>query len=160
MLPRRSAIDPADLGVDQEAPPSRREINVHVDVLSCMTGITRFLQRPQIAIPFYNNTSNTITKLAIPVKYDKTEDPETVLHPSFWLQFDYALMEEPGKAIGKWEVVRTIYGFAGYNELVRPGEEIKPSFPYDGSGNDILQRFDRGGAPRYVCFLADPFNPI
>lgn len=71
---------------------SNTTINIHMDVLSCMTGVTRFQQRPELA-PYVHLT------------YDKTENDIQLLEPEFWAQFDYALMEEPGKAIGKWETV-------------------------------------------------------
>ena len=134
---------------------SRKELNIHVDVLSCMTGITRFLQRPAVARYHHNATTKTTTTVLFPFRYDKTEDPETLLHPGFWSQFDYALMEEPGKAIGKWEIVRTVYGFAGYNELLRPGDEVKPSFPYSGSGNDTWHGVE-DGAFGYVVLRLMP----
>jgi len=156
----RPAISSTDLGIEQISPSTPgEEINVHVDVLSCMTGTTRFLQRPHMILPFHNATTNNITSLTIPIKYDKTEDPERLLHPDFWSQFDYALMEEPGKTIGKWEVVRTVYGFAGYNELVRPGEEVKPSFPYSGSGNDTWHGVDSGDFG-YVALHASNRNSL
>ena len=107
-----------------------------------MTGVTRFLQRPNLDVPFYNATTSITTTLTVPITYDKTEEPEIILLPEFWSQFDYALMEEPGKAIGKWEVVRTIYGYAGWNELIRPGDDVKPSLPYSVSVNDTWHGVD------------------
>lgn len=91
---------PADL--------TNHTINVHMDVLSCMTGVTRFLQNNHVAPPTH-------------LTYDKTENDTQLLDPAFWSQFDYALMEEPGKAIGKWEVVRTVFAYAGI-EVLRPGD--------------------------------------
>jgi alpha-1,6-mannosyltransferase len=55
------------------------------------------------------------------IVFDKEENEEKLLEPKFWEQFDYALMEVPGKAIGSWEVVDTIYAFAGL-EFLRPGQ--------------------------------------
>lgn len=55
--------------------------------------------------------------------YDKTDDPDALLDPAFWDRFDFALMERPEKAIGKWEVVDVIYGFGGI-KIVRPGEVL------------------------------------
>ncbi|KAL2064972.1 hypothetical protein VTL71DRAFT_4112 [Oculimacula yallundae] len=84
-------------------------LNIHVDILSCMTGITHFQQTPHL-------------KPTLHLHYDKTESPaELLLDPGFWSRFDYALMEEPGKAIGKWEVVRTVFAYSGI-EILRPGD--------------------------------------
>ena len=99
--------------------PSSERLFVHMDVLSCMTGATRFQEIPnQVAelkeFPVINGVPTHIV-------FDKTENDEKLLEPSFWEKFDYALMEVPGKAIGSWEVVDTIYAFAGM-EFLRPGQ--------------------------------------
>lgn len=70
---------------------------VYMDNLSCQTGVTRFLE---------HDTSSGWT-------YDKTEDEQTLLDPVFWQQFDYVLSEKPERVIGSWQVVDTIYGYAG-----------------------------------------------
>ena len=95
-----------------------------MDVLSCMTGVTRFIQ-------YSSDVSSadelpTIAGRPTLIKYDKTEDDEQLLNPAFWEQFDYALMEEPGKAIGKWEVVGVVYAYAGL-EILRPGDRSSVS---------------------------------
>ncbi|KAL2358110.1 Alg9-like mannosyltransferase family-domain-containing protein [Cryomyces antarcticus] len=69
-------------------------INVYLGNLACQTGVTRFLQADGWV-------------------YDKTDDKAQLLHPAFWERFDYALVERPEKAIGKWEVLETVYGYAG-----------------------------------------------
>ncbi|PVH88358.1 glycosyltransferase family 22 protein [Cadophora sp. DSE1049] len=88
--------------------PTNTTLNIHMDVLSCMTGITLFQQTPHLSPTLH-------------LTYDKTEDSPELLDPAFWASFDYALMEEPGKAIGKWEVVRTVFAYAGI-EVLRPGD--------------------------------------
>ncbi|KAH8676656.1 glycosyltransferase family 22 protein [Tricladium varicosporioides] len=94
-------------------------IDIHMDVLSCMTGVTHFLEIP--------SPSTSPSKLSLIngrptlIHYDKTEDKEILLEPSFWGRFDYALMEEPEKAIGKWDIIETIYAYAGI-EFLRPGD--------------------------------------
>lgn len=93
---------------------SKPDIRVHMDTLSCMTGVTRFLQIPR--------ATNRGTRWL----YDKTEDEERLLHPAFWNQFDYALAERPEKAIGSWEVIHTVQGFAGFN-TIRPGQGLRHS---------------------------------
>ena len=94
---------------------------VHMDVLSCMTGVTRFQEISShrtelIETPMVNGLPTNIV-------FDKEENEETLLQPAFWERFDYALMEVPGKAIGKWEVVDTIYAYAGV-EFLRPGQGV------------------------------------
>ncbi|MCJ1402594.1 dolichyl-P-Man:Man(7)GlcNAc(2)-PP-dolichol alpha-1,6-mannosyltransferase [Xylographa trunciseda] len=93
---------------------SQNIINVHMDTLSCMTGITRFLQIP----PSQNSSASNGHTLWL---YDKTENETQLLHPGFWEKFDYVLAERPEKAIGGWEILHTIDGLTGV-QLVRPGE--------------------------------------
>ncbi|KAL5320784.1 hypothetical protein ACEPPN_011594 [Leptodophora sp. 'Broadleaf-Isolate-01'] len=84
-------------------------ITIHLDVLSCMTGITHFQETTHLTPHLH-------------LSYDKTESPpEVLLDPAFWATFDYALMEEPGRAVGKWEVVGTVFAYAGM-EFLRPGD--------------------------------------
>jgi alpha-1,6-mannosyltransferase len=94
-------------------------IYVHMDVLSCMTGVTRFQEIPSRTAKIAELP--IIAGVPTYIVYDKEENKDKLLDPAFWEQFDYALMEEPGKAIGKWEVVDTIYGLAGM-EILRPGQ--------------------------------------
>lgn len=104
---------------------------MHMDVLACMTGVSRFQQDfPSPPLSHYvsslllasNKTSSEPSKTLSPVvyRYDKTEDPTTLLDPAFWTRFDYVLAERPETVIGSWEIVDTIYGFAGI-EFLRPG---------------------------------------
>jgi len=85
-----------------------------------MTGVTRFQELPSRNVPF--SSLPTINNRTVQLSYDKTEDEEELLTPSFWEKFDYALVEEPGRAIGKWEIVGTVFAYAGI-ELLRPGDE-------------------------------------
>ncbi|KAI9640663.1 alpha-1,6- mannosyltransferase [Ciborinia camelliae] len=89
-------------------------ISIHMDVLSCMTGITLFQQYPSLPLRFPQNQNITL-------HYDKTEDSPELGEAAFWMKFDYALMEEPGLAIGKWEVLDTVFAYAGI-EVLRPGD--------------------------------------
>lgn len=109
-------------------------VRVHMDVLSCMTGVSRF-QQDAPTPPFYHvllssashssssNRSIPDTPIkgnqAIQYVYDKTEDETLLLTPEFWTQFDYVLAESPERVIGKWEVVYIAYGYAGL-EFLRP----------------------------------------
>ena len=91
-----------------------RIVSVHMDTLSCTTGITRFLEKPPPQNIMGHNSTLWI--------YDKTEDPQMLLSPAFWDRFDYALAEKPEKVIGRWEIVGVVKGFAGVR-ILRPGEE-------------------------------------
>ncbi|OJD29840.1 alpha-mannosyltransferase subunit [Diplodia corticola] len=69
--------------------------------------------------------------------YDKTDDPDMLLNPSFWADFDYVLAERPEKVIGKWEVVDVVYAFGGIR-IVRPGEKL----------GEVLGGVEEGLGPR------------
>jgi alpha-1,6-mannosyltransferase len=94
-------------------------ISVHMDILSCMTGVTRFQELPSRNVPI--SKFPVINNRTVQLSYDKTEDDGELLNPAFWQKFDYALMEAPEKAIGKWEVVGTVFAYAGI-EFLRPGD--------------------------------------
>ncbi|KAF3055782.1 Dol-P-Man:Man(7)GlcNAc(2)-PP-Dol alpha-1,6-mannosyltransferase [Daldinia childiae] len=101
-------------------------IMVHTDVLSCMTGVTLFGQHPYP--PNDRHPANGLT-----FNYDKTEDESTLRSPAFWEKFDYVLAEDPASAIGPWEIVGVVEGFAGV-ELIKPSAH---------SGSDIENGQDR-----------------
>lgn len=105
-----------------------RTVSVHMDTLSCMTGITRFLEKPVME----DATPATIWR------YDKTEEVERLLDPVFWLQFDYVLAESPERVIGKWEIEETVDGYAGLMVL-RPGQALGDEgvWRYDGSDSPL-----------------------
>jgi alpha-1,6-mannosyltransferase len=104
---------------DHEAFAPYETISVHMDVLSCMTGVTRFQELPSRNVPF--SKLPVVNNRTVQLFYDKTEDDDKLLDPAFWQQFDYALMEAPEKAIGKWQVVGTVFAYAGI-EILRPGD--------------------------------------
>ena len=87
-------------------------VEVHMDTLACMTGVTRFLER---APPALDDAQSAFWV------YDKTEDEEKLLDPLFWGKFDYALAERPERVIGSWHVLSTVDGYAGV-ALMRPEE--------------------------------------
>lgn len=101
-------------------------VHIHMDVLSCMTGISRFQQYPTVGL---NGNGSVDLDLApriagIPtlITYDKTEESDELLNPLWWNTFDFALMEDPGMAIGLWETIGVVHAYAGL-ELLRPGQE-------------------------------------
>ena len=112
----------------------KRTVNVHMDTLTCMTGVTHFLEHP----PPKEISNATVWR------YDKTEDEDRLLDPTFWLQFDYVLAESPERVIGKWEIVGTADGYAGLT-LLRPGQPIEDSEGQDCNSLDApIQRILRG----------------
>ncbi|KAI1855530.1 hypothetical protein JX266_000395 [Neoarthrinium moseri] len=98
------------------ASPDVQAVMVHTDVLSCMTGVTLFGQHT-----YPPNDSKPVTE-TVSFAFDKTEKSSTLRNPAFWSKFDYVLLEDPSKAIGSWETIGTIEGFAGV-EVLRPGME-------------------------------------
>jgi alpha-1,6-mannosyltransferase len=110
-------------------------IYVHMDAMTCMTGVTRFLQ---ITEP--KNAS--LAEGATIWVYDKTDDEETLLHPDFWTKFDYAIAECPERVIGPWELVHTVNGFGGV-DILRPKDDMRePNYLVAAS------KSGKGGLPR------------
>lgn len=104
------------------AHPSDSSFNVYFDNLACQTGVTRFLENhsgPQTILDVLEAQDITNKRTWT---YSKTEDPQLVLDPRFWLDFDYVLAENPEKVIGKWEPVHVVYGFDGVRVL-KPGQK-------------------------------------
>ncbi|KAI9662291.1 MAG: dolichyl-P-Man:Man(7)GlcNAc(2)-PP-dolichol alpha-1,6-mannosyltransferase [Bathelium mastoideum] len=129
-------------------PAQPREIAVHIDTLAFHTGATRFLEQPP---PDSALASSLLVGSegrggrgsgggeAIRWSYDKTDEkfyPDTLRSVAFWDRFEWALVEEPARAIGAWEVVETVYGYAGVR-LLGSGEKLE--FEEDGVGV-LLQR--------------------
>ncbi|OQN99467.1 hypothetical protein B0A48_14445 [Cryoendolithus antarcticus] len=75
-----------------DSTPGKR---VYLDNLACQTGVTKFQQIRDTWL------------------YDKTEDPDQLLTPLFWQDFDYVLAEDPKRIIGNWPVKETITAFEG-----------------------------------------------
>lgn len=103
-------------------------VKVHMDVYSCMTGITRFQEdspSPPIwrsedfHLPFWG-----MTPAAVKWQFDKTEDEATLRDPAFWEQFDYALMANTEAALGEWRMVGVVWGYGGRIEVVRPQKRL------------------------------------
>lgn len=115
-------------------------VAVHADVLSCMTGVTRFGVAGSSNVPTrhhfaHDNDNNADVVIAghsdssasgAPAAWltmDKTEDAAMLADGSFWLRFDYLLMEDE-KAVtgGQWDTVAVVEGLAGI-EMLKPGAE-------------------------------------
>ncbi|KAI9745127.1 MAG: dolichyl-P-Man:Man(7)GlcNAc(2)-PP-dolichol alpha-1,6-mannosyltransferase [Claussenomyces sp. TS43310] len=123
------------------------QVRVHMDVLSCMTGVTRF-QQDHPSPPFLA-LAESLWQAPKPAKsqhphaaglgsprptlfhYDKTENETTLLDPAFWTQFDYVLTAEPERVIGSWRVVATVFAYAGI-EVLRPGQTPTALLPPEG----------------------------
>ncbi|KAI2465052.1 glycosyltransferase family 22 protein [Annulohypoxylon bovei var. microspora] len=117
--------------------PDLQTVTVHTDVLSCMTGVTLFGQHT--SYPHHSRPTNEIS-----FNYDKTEDENLLRNPSFWEKFDYLLVENPSKVIGRWETVGVVEGFAGV-ELIKPNTPLGSDVE---SGQDRV--FGRGAFVRRV----------
>lgn len=90
-----------------------KPVRVYMDNLACQTGVTRFQQ----VYALWN--------------YDKTEDKDTLLDPSFWQQFDYVLAERPERVIGNWKPIAVIEAYAGLT--IRPQEGDRDILPVPAS---------------------------
>ncbi|KAI4184867.1 MAG: hypothetical protein LQ348_004473, partial [Seirophora lacunosa] len=121
-------------------------VHVHMDTLSCMTGITRFLQLPPpspllpppSSIPPSSPPHDSAAPAGTPEEeedatatklfyiYDKSENETQLLDPLFWVRFDWALAESVERVIGRWVVEETVDAYAGLR-VVRPGEASEES---------------------------------
>lgn len=115
-------------------------ISVHMDVLSCMTGVTRF-QQYYLSSGEYRDLP-VIHGKPILIRYDKTEDEEVLLLPEFWEKFDYVLTEEPERAIGSWDVIGEISAYTGF-EILKPG--TRPAGTDNPSAAYAVNKLDKEG---------------
>jgi alpha-1,6-mannosyltransferase len=102
-------------------------VDVHADVLTCMTGLTLFGQNPS-AYPIAFAITPEPDSTAPILVFDKTEKGDQLYWPRFWERFDYALAEDPRKVLGGWQVVGVVTGYDGL-EILKPGS----SAPSDGT---------------------------
>ncbi|KAL8663931.1 MAG: hypothetical protein Q9202_003480 [Teloschistes flavicans] len=117
-------------------------VRVHMDTLSCMTGVTRFLQHPAPdSLPDVRR-NRTLAWI-----YDKTEDESKLLDPLFWQQFDWVLAERVERIIGKWEVVDTVDAYAGVR-VINPDDKDHTTISED-------EAKERENAWRKLLWLAD-----
>lgn len=85
--------------------------------------------------------------------YDKSDDSAQLLDPLFWDKFDYAVMEDPGRAIGAWEVVGKVYGL-GKVRVLRPDEE-RGSTQRDKGPAGVVGQVYGGILAEGYCLLKD-----
>lgn len=108
-------------------------VTIHADVLSCMTGVTRFGVSGGNNVPTRHNflgdvdvvvagnSDGTESSPAAWLTLDKTEDEAELARADFWLRFDYLLMEDEQVVKGGlWDTVAVVEGYAGI-EVLKPG---------------------------------------
>ncbi|KAM3420195.1 Mannosyltransferase [Cercospora zeina] len=104
-------------------PEYRVPYKIHLGNLATQTGITKFQQ-----------TRRTW-------KYDKSDSQTALLEPDFWLQFEYALAENPARVIGPWQRYATVSSFAGIT-FDPDEEELLPLTPVFGDwGHAVQERY-------------------
>ncbi|KAL8837051.1 MAG: hypothetical protein Q9176_005920 [Flavoplaca citrina] len=157
-LNRLHTIVPQQLSQERRQYPTgqgmeRNMVSVHMDTLSCMTGITRFQQVPAPPIAELEDGSREKGfegQEDLFWVYDKTEEEDKLLDPLFWERFDWVLAENPKRVIGRWVVVETVEGYAGL-KVLRPGDDAVES---DGRGvkdiGDMVRQRDVGGVWRVL----------
>ena len=113
------AIEYLHNGIDHA---QTRHYSAYFDNLACQTGVTRFLEShdgPQTVLDTLEGSNLIKSKTWT---YSKEEDPQRLLDPLFWSEFDFALAERPEKVIGSWSVIYVVYGYGGV-QILRPGEK-------------------------------------
>lgn len=96
-------------------PTKYRNIGVHADVLTCMTGLTLFGTNP-LGLPRGTRVSGTL------LDFDKSEDPRDLKSFKFWGRFDYLLLEAGAELPpGRWDTLAVIEGLDGL-DVLRPGD--------------------------------------
>lgn len=127
-------------------------VNVHADVLTCMTGLTLFTQNTAglpLALPLAmpEEGMSEARDSALLLIIDKTEKNVTLGKPSFWEQFDFALLENPALALGTWETVGVVQGFDGIELLTpRDGDGTKDGLERTGEDNVL-------GLGAYIAYI-------
>ena len=93
------------------------------------------------------HTSIEQDSTAVEWVYDKTEDEKKLLDPIFWQQFDYVLAEQPERVIGSWEVIDTVYGFAGVGTKPEPteaGDKLRVALDLPGLPDSYVKTYVKG----------------
>jgi alpha-1,6-mannosyltransferase len=135
-------------------------ITLYMGNLACQTGVTRFLQQPQILHSANGNEEDA--SIGTKWEYDKTEDPILKSTPAFWSNIDYAIIEDEelkqlqshSSDLESWEVIDTIVGFGGFR-LIKPSA---PSQQHDDSSSieiDALRRIAGEKGVDYYKIMRD-----
>ncbi|GAM82140.1 hypothetical protein ANO11243_001190 [Dothideomycetidae sp. 11243] len=99
---------------------------VHMTNLALQTGVTRFQEIHR------ERSTPDVLDFASWV-YDKSDDAAQLHDPMFWESFDYAIVENPMSAIGPWDVLSEIKGYAGVGVRLSSsevkGDEEQVLFP-------------------------------
>lgn len=116
--------------------PPQPTIRVHLTNLALQTGVTHLLSTPSFTKSNLSTAGHDRSSLYLPGShdgsrpalssntrtrwlYDKSDNETKFLTPTFWAQFDYVVVEDPGRVIGAWDVVDTIPSL-GKLRLLRP----------------------------------------
>ncbi|EEH45411.2 dolichyl-P-Man:Man(7)GlcNAc(2)-PP-dolichol alpha-1,6-mannosyltransferase [Paracoccidioides brasiliensis Pb18] len=147
---------------------NKEHIRVHMDNLSCQTGITLFLQKPAPKSPLIvlpGSPDGKYPEIRSGTQawvYDKTEarDIDAMKDPkAFWDRFDYVLVEVGADGTsdrpGRWEAVQEIKGFGGVKVLGpgdEGGEEVEEAVSRRLFGDAGLKgwRWAKGVVRRYI----------
>lgn len=123
----QNTILPAEL-----AEPSHfRNIAVHADVLTCMTGLTLFGTNPH-GLPKGTRESGTL------VEFDKTENPTSLRDWRFWSRFEYLLHESGEIPPGKWTTLATVEGLSGLEVLSPTDKDDHKSLTEAELGGELV----------------------
>ncbi|KAI5466640.1 Alg9-like mannosyltransferase family-domain-containing protein [Mariannaea sp. PMI_226] len=106
-------------------------IKVHADTLTCMTGLTLFGQNPH-GIPIALDYPQPVTFEGPIILYDKSEIEHQYDWPVFWERFDYTLVEDSSKVLGRWEVKGIILGYDGIEILTPKSKPLATLNPENG----------------------------
>ncbi|KAL1894318.1 Dol-P-Man:Man(7)GlcNAc(2)-PP-Dol alpha-1,6-mannosyltransferase [Ceratocystis pirilliformis] len=98
---------------------------VHTNLLSCMTGVTRFGENPR-GIPM-----NEMPMYGL--MFDKTEDERLRNNALFWDRFDYILTEVDTTPPGHWDLMAVVRGYEGV-EVLKPGMPEDAGYEVVGKG--------------------------
>ncbi|OAP63542.1 hypothetical protein AYL99_02769 [Fonsecaea erecta] len=95
-------------------------VRVHLTNLALQTGVTRFLSTPSYDDDMFSGHGRPVFYLPGSPSgdkpplvssqrtkwiYDKSDNQTAFLSPMFWARFDYVVVEDPGRVIGRWDVV-------------------------------------------------------
>ena len=91
-------------------------VKVHMDMLACMSGVTRFMEIPPPSPLLGGEGPFWI--------YDKEENEQRLLNPLFWEGVDYVITEAPERVIGRWQILDTVGAYVGWS-ILRPGIDCR-----------------------------------